>query len=66
MAPLVRITLRKRYSTSLVCGLLLSFGLTVIAQAAEPVTIKSSYAAVSGAFAPIWVAQEKGLFLNTA
>ena len=62
MAPLVRITLRKRYSTSLVCGLLLSFGLTVIAQAAEPVTIKSSYAAVSGAFAPIWVAQEKGLF----
>jgi len=45
-----------------VCGLLLSFGLTVIAQAAEPVTIKSSYAAVSGAFAPIWVAQEKGLF----
>jgi ABC-type nitrate/sulfonate/bicarbonate transport system substrate-binding protein len=62
MAPLVRITLRKRYSTSLVCGLLLSFGLTVIAQAAEPVTIKSSYSAVSGAFAPIWVAQEKGLF----
>ena len=29
---------------------------------AEPVIIKSSYAAVSGAFAPIWVAQEKGLF----
>ncbi len=31
-------------------------------QAAEPVAIKSSYAAVSGAFAPIWVAQEKGIF----
>jgi ABC-type nitrate/sulfonate/bicarbonate transport system substrate-binding protein len=43
-------------------GLMLLLGLVSAAHAAEPVTIKSSYAAVSGAFAPIWVAQEKGLF----
>lgn len=34
----------------------------VAARAADPVTIRSSYAAVSGAFAPIWIAQDKGLF----
>ncbi len=38
------------------------FALAPAARAAEPATIRSSYAAVSGAFAPIWVAQEKGLF----
>jgi ABC-type nitrate/sulfonate/bicarbonate transport system substrate-binding protein len=43
-------------------GLMLLLGLAAVARAAEPVTIKSSYAAVSGAFAPIWVAQEKGIF----
>jgi NitT/TauT family transport system substrate-binding protein len=32
------------------------------AHAAEQPTIRSSYAAISGAFAPIWIAQEKGLF----
>ncbi|HTM07741.1 MAG TPA: ABC transporter substrate-binding protein [Verrucomicrobiae bacterium] len=30
--------------------------------AGEAPAIRSSYAAISGAFAPIWVAQEKGLF----
>ena len=38
------------------------FSLQSAVHAAEPATIRSSYAAVSGAFAPIWVAQEKGLF----
>ncbi len=42
--------------------LLLLLGVTSGAHAAEPVSIRSSYAAVSGAFAPIWIAQEKGLF----
>src|SRR5262249_37343035 len=37
-------------------------GIPCRAPAAEAPTIRSSYAAVSGAFAPIWVAQEKGLF----
>jgi NitT/TauT family transport system substrate-binding protein len=37
-------------------------GLAGRAPAAELPTIRSSYAAVSGAFAPIWIAQEKGLF----
>jgi NitT/TauT family transport system substrate-binding protein len=37
-------------------------GLSFRASAAESPTIRSSYAAVSGAFAPIWVAQDKGLF----
>lgn len=35
---------------------------TTAARSAEPVTIRSSYAAVSGAFASIWIAQDKGLF----
>jgi len=43
-------------------AMIVLLGLAAAAQAAEPVTIRSSYAAVSGAFAPIWVAQEKGLF----
>src|ERR1051325_6590429 len=37
-------------------------GLPFCSPAADSPTIRSSYAAVSGAFAPIWVAQEKGLF----
>jgi len=37
-------------------------GLSMLAHAAEQPQIRSSYAAISGAFAPIWIAQEKGLF----
>ena len=37
-------------------------GLGMHAHAAEQPPIRSSYAAISGAFAPIWIAQEKGLF----
>ena len=37
-------------------------GLPLCSPAADSPTIRSSYAAVSGAFAPIWVSQEKGLF----
>jgi ABC-type nitrate/sulfonate/bicarbonate transport system substrate-binding protein len=48
--------------TTIFLGLLFWVAGTPESHAAEPVTIKSSYAAVSGAFAPIWVAQEKGLF----
>jgi ABC-type nitrate/sulfonate/bicarbonate transport system substrate-binding protein len=43
-------------------ALILGLGFASAVQGAEAVTIRSSYAAVSGAFAPIWVAQEKGLF----
>ena len=43
-------------------ALVLTLSVGAVAKAAEPVTIKSSYAAISGAFAPIWVAQDKGLF----
>ncbi|HEX2385014.1 MAG TPA: ABC transporter substrate-binding protein [Candidatus Binatia bacterium] len=39
-----------------------SVGLRMHAHAAEQPPIRSSYAAISGAFAPIWIAQEKGLF----
>ena len=31
-------------------------------RSAEPVPLRASYAAVSGAFAPLWLAQDKGLF----
>src|ERR1051326_9137965 len=37
-------------------------GLPFCSPAADSPTIRSSYAAISGAFAPIWIAQEKGLF----
>src|ERR1044071_6337495 len=43
-------------------ALALLLGLPFCSPAADSPTIRSSYAAVSGAFAPIWVAQEKGLF----
>ena len=62
MAKIGRITSGKGFKTSFLWGLIFLFGLTAGAQGAEPVTVKSSYAAVSGAFAPIWLAQEKGLF----
>ncbi len=57
MARILRRELR-----ALAGALLLLLGVAAGAKGAEPVTIRSSYAAVSGAFAPIWVAQEKGLF----
>jgi NitT/TauT family transport system substrate-binding protein len=44
------------------CGLLSTVTFKPGVHAAEPVAIRSSYAAVSGAFAPVWIAQEKGLF----
>lgn len=39
-------------------------GIACSVHAGEPPTVRSSYAAISGAFAPIWVAQEKGLFVK--
>jgi NitT/TauT family transport system substrate-binding protein len=50
----------RRLLALIVCAL--SFACLVPAQSAELPQIRSSYAAVSGAFAPIWVAQEKGFF----
>jgi NitT/TauT family transport system substrate-binding protein len=47
---------------SFIGALILLLAAASVAHGAEPATIRSSYAAVSGAFAPIWVAQEKGLF----
>jgi NitT/TauT family transport system substrate-binding protein len=48
----------------LAIGVIFAFALVigVPARAAEQPQIRSSYAAISGAFAPIWIAQEKGLF----
>jgi NitT/TauT family transport system substrate-binding protein len=43
-------------------ALALLLGEAFSAPAGEAPPIRSSYAAISGAFAPIWVAQEKGLF----
>lgn len=40
----------------------LFIGVSGSIRAGETAAIRSSYAAISGAFAPIWVAQEKGLF----
>ena len=39
-------------------------GIACNVHAGDAPTVRSSYAAISGAFAPIWVAQEKGLFVK--
>ena len=33
-----------------------------IASAAEPMPLRASYSSIGGAFAPLWLAQDKGLF----
>ena len=43
-------------------ALFISMGLLSRVWAAEPASLRASYAAISGNFAPIWVAQDKGLF----
>lgn len=43
-------------------GLILSFSVAGVAQSAELAPLRASYAAVSGAFGPLWVAQETGSF----
>lgn len=52
----------KALGTSLLPALLLWCGPATRVESAEPVLVRSSYAAISGAFAPIWLAQDKGLF----
>lgn len=36
------------------------------ARAAEMPVVRANYAAISGAFAPLWIATERGLARNTA
>lgn len=52
----------RRAKISLLFGLISSLGLTGSAWSGEPATLKANYSGISGAFAPIWLAQEKGLF----
>lgn len=52
----------KRRLTSYFLAAVLIFLWSNTVLAAEPVEIKINYGAVSGAFAPIWLAQDEGLF----
>ena len=52
----------KRLPMGLGFAILISLGWWSSIWAAEQIPLKASYAAISGNFAPIWVAQDKGLF----
>lgn len=45
-----------------VIGLMLCLGFVSALWAAEAVTLRANYSGISGAFAPLWIAQDKGLF----
>ncbi len=51
-----------RPKISLILGLIVSLGFAASGWGAEPALLRVNYSAVSGAFAPIWLAQDKGLF----
>ncbi len=53
---------RRGIKIRLVLAFFIWIGCLSGAWAAEPASLKASYAAISGNFAPIWVAQDKGLF----
>lgn len=52
----------KRLPIGLQFAIFLSLAWSGSVWAAEQIPLKASYAAISGNFAPIWVAQDKGLF----
>ena len=45
-----------------VLGVVVVVGMTAAARAAEGNLLRANYAGVSGAFAPVWIASDKGLF----
>ena len=45
-----------------VLGVVVVVGMTAAARAAEGSLLRANYAGVSGAFAPVWIASDKGLF----
>ena len=45
-----------------VLGVVVVVGMTTAARAAEGNLLRANYAGVSGAFAPVWIASDKGLF----
>lgn len=47
-----------------ICGLIFPFGSIGSGRAGELATLKANYSGVSGAFAPLWIAQDKGLFVK--
>ena len=49
---------------SFLFGLVLSLGFISWVWAGEPLTLRANYSGISGAFAPLWIAQDKGLFLK--
>lgn len=51
-----------RPKISLILGLIVSLGFVASGWGAEPAMLRVNYSAVSGAFAPIWLAQDRGLF----
>lgn len=42
--------------------LLISSSSPISARAAELIAVRATYSAIGGAFAPLWLAQDKGLF----
>ncbi len=48
--------------TALIFGLIFSLGWIGPARGGELVPLKANYSGISGAFAPLWIAQDKGLF----
>lgn len=51
-----------RFKSAVIFGLIFSLALGDSLWGAETASLRANYSAVSGAFAPLWLAQDKGLF----
>lgn len=54
--------MRLRYFTKTVLAVVVALTAVTGARAAELIPLRASYASIGGAFAPLWIAQDKGLF----
>jgi ABC-type nitrate/sulfonate/bicarbonate transport system substrate-binding protein len=56
-------TLARKHLGGVVLALLLGLAVSVrSASSAEPIPLRATYASIGGAFAPLWIAQDMGLF----
>jgi ABC-type nitrate/sulfonate/bicarbonate transport system substrate-binding protein len=55
-------TMRRSGMTKMLLALIIAIGAPVAARSAELIPLRATYASVGGAFAPLWIAQDKGVF----
>jgi NitT/TauT family transport system substrate-binding protein len=56
------VKLRNNFWAIAIAGVVFLFGAATVARAADNNLLRANYAGISGAFAPVWIASDKGLF----